>query len=91
MSFVPPLMKPWNYEPQFVRDTVTETIEASENLDESEATTAPATPAPSPSTAPEPETSADVPTESDPGAGLERPGEDENARTDDAAQVCSVG
>jgi LCP family protein required for cell wall assembly len=91
VSFVPPLMKPWNYEPQFVRDTVTETIEASEDLDESEATTAPATPAPSPSTAPEPETSADVPTESDPGAGLERPGEDENARTDDAAQVCSVG
>lgn len=88
VSFVPPLMKPWNYEPSFVHDTVAETIAASEALEETEATTASVATTP---VAPEPATTADTPTESDPGAGLERPGEDEHAQTDDAAQVCSVG
>ncbi|MCA1782623.1 MAG: LCP family protein [Intrasporangiaceae bacterium] len=91
VSFVPPLMKPWNYEPEFVRDTVAQTIEASEDLEEDEATVAPVTPAPSAGASDEPTSTADTPTEADPGAGLERPGEDENAQTDDAAQVCSVG
>lgn len=91
VSFVPPLMKPWNYEPEFVRDTVAQTIEASEDLKEDEATVAPATPGTNPGVSEEPTSTADTPTESNPGAGLERPGEDENATTDDAAQVCSVG
>ena len=89
VSFVPPLMKPWDYKPSFVHDTIAEAIAASEALEETAATIAP--PAPATAPAPEPATTADTPTESDPGAGLERPGEDEYAQTDDAASVCSVG
>lgn len=95
VSFVPPLIKPWNYEPSFVRDTVRETIAASEDRTDEEATVGapttlngaqdePSEPVATPST-------SHLPTESNPGAGLERPGEDEHAQTDDAAAVCSVG
>ena len=91
VSFVPPLMKPWNYEPEFVHDAVAETIAASEGLEDSEATVAPAAPEPAAPMAPEPATSGDRPTASNPAAGLENPGEDEFAQTADAAAVCSVG
>ncbi|HEX2705940.1 MAG TPA: LCP family protein, partial [Candidatus Lustribacter sp.] len=39
VNFVPPLMKPWNYDPDFVREKVASTLEAS--------AAAPASPAPS--------------------------------------------
>lgn len=95
VSFVPPLMNPWNYEPSFVRDTVRETIWASEDLtDEQAAVAAPvpgdASPA-EPAEPTQPAAEQDMPTETNPGAGLERPGEDEHAQTDDAAAVCTVG
>ena len=94
VSFVPPLMKPWNYDPQFVHDTVRDTIAASEQTEEDEAAVEPVpeSPAePDPPTTTQDTSTQDTPTEANPGAGLERPGEDEHAQTDDAAQVCSVG
>ena len=34
VNFVPPLIKPWNYDPQVVRDTVASTIDKAETADE---------------------------------------------------------
>lgn len=113
VSFVPPLILPWDYDPDFVRATVAEAIEASESLDDAQAsrTSGVAVQAPTggasseptsaetggadpsgPAPVPSPQTStADQPTEENPAAGLERPGEDEHAVSSDAVEVCSVG
>lgn len=90
VSFVPPLMKPWDYDPEFVTAAVAEAIEESEALEDLEATRTPEPVDPSPPTG-QPVVDSAQPSEEDPGAGLDRPGEDEHAWAEDAAAVCSVG
>ncbi|MGG5257976.1 LCP family protein [Phycicoccus avicenniae] len=87
VNFVPPLIKPWDYDPQVVRSTVAKAIEASED------TSAP--PTTSSTTKPEAGTpaksaAAPKPKASTP-AVMERPGTDPDANTGDLATVCSAG
>jgi anionic cell wall polymer biosynthesis LytR-Cps2A-Psr (LCP) family protein len=81
VNFVPPLIKPWDYDPQVVRDTVAATIAKTEQADEQ----AGAKPAPSASTGAKP--AKRKPTEQ---AVMNRPGSDPDANTSDLAGVCSV-
>ena len=88
VNFVPPLIKPWDYDPQVVRRTVAAAIDKSERADE-KAAAARATPAGGTSTSggsasggsSEPRTQA----------VMERPGSDPDADTTDLAGVCSAG
>ena len=95
VNFVPPLIKPWDYDPAVVRSTVAAAIEKSE-ADPTEAPKAPASAAastaaasPEPDADPEP-TAAASPKPSTP-AVMERPGTDPDANTADLASVCSAG
>ncbi|MBM6402939.1 LCP family protein [Phycicoccus sp. CSK15P-2] len=85
VNFVPPLIKPWDYDPEVVRSEVARAIAESEN--------APNPSASGPST-PEPVTEASgssaAPSPSTP-AVMERPGTDPDADTGDLASVCSAG
>jgi LCP family protein required for cell wall assembly len=82
VNFVPPLIKPWDYDPQVVRTTVAKAIATSEKGSASpKATTAPA----SSSAAATPAPAASTP------AVMERPGTDPDADTSDLAGVCSAG
>ena len=85
VNFVPPLIKPWDYDPAFVRATVDTALAASEP--DPPASAAPASPAPAASGAssPTPSASATVP------AVMERPGADPDANTEDLASVCAAG
>ncbi len=83
VNFVPPLIKPWNYDPKVVHDTVASTIAKSEAADEKaeqadgQAAT-PSTTAKPGSTKPKKQ------------AVMDRPGSDPDANTSDLASVCSV-
>ena len=84
---MPPLIKPWNYDPQVVRDTVAAAIAASEKADERAAASADGrrgTPHPGRSR-------EDGSTKPKKQAVMERPATDPDANTGDLASVCSVG
>ncbi len=90
VNFVPPLIKPWDYDPEVVRSTVSEAIAASEAADDApdsgaDGTASTASAAPTPTAAP---TTA-RPEASTP-AVMERPGTDPDANTGDLAQVCAA-
>jgi polyisoprenyl-teichoic acid--peptidoglycan teichoic acid transferase len=82
VNFVPPLIKPWSYDPQVVRDTVAGTIAAAEQADERAAA--------------EPTASAGATTGKGKAgkprkqAVMDRPATDPDANTSDLASVCSV-
>ncbi|MBT9255968.1 LCP family protein [Phycicoccus sp. MAQZ13P-2] len=85
VNFVPPLIKPWDYDPEVVRSTVAKAIARSEAGPSPKATAA----GPRPSAAAS-ATSSPTPTGSTP-AVMERPGTDPDADTGDLASVCSAG
>jgi hypothetical protein len=88
VNFVPPLIEPWDYDPAFVRQTVSDALEASEaKASASPSASAPATPAAAAGDAssPEPSATASVP------AVMENPGTDPDANTEDLADVCAAG
>ena len=95
VNFVPPLIKPWDFDPQVVRRTVATSIEKSEQADEAAAAAKPKPAAAggtggsegsggsggSGGSAPEPTKQA----------VMDRPGTDPDADTSDLATVCSAG
>jgi len=83
VNFVPPLIKPWSYDPQVVRDTVASTIAKAEQADERAA----AEPAASAGTATGKSTTTTKPKKQ---AVMDRPATDPDANTSDLASVCSV-
>ena len=88
VNFVPPLIQPYKYDPQVVRDIVTSTIDKAETADEQAAAKADgsdqAAPAASASAA---SGKASKPKKQ---AVMDRPGADPDANTSDLASVCSV-
>jgi polyisoprenyl-teichoic acid--peptidoglycan teichoic acid transferase len=90
VNFVPPLILPYDYDPQVVRDTVSRTIAAAERADE-RAPDQDADPAAAPtggsSAAPGSATSKTPKKQ----AVMERPATDPDADTSDLASVCSAG
>jgi hypothetical protein len=86
VNFVPPLIDPWDFDPAFVRQTVSDAIAASEK----DPTPAPDTTVDGDATAAatpvaEPSSTPSLP------AVMEQPGSDPDANTSDLASVCSVG
>lgn len=81
VNFVPPLIKPWDFDPQVVRRTVAQAIDTSERADEKAAAAA------------RPRASAGATTGAEPRkqAVMDRPGSDPDADTSDLASVCSAG
>jgi LCP family protein required for cell wall assembly len=79
VNFVPPLIKPWDFDPDVVRSTVAKAIETSEKAPEStpQAVTQPST------------TTGNTGAPRKP-AVMERPGSDPDADTADLANVCSA-
>jgi polyisoprenyl-teichoic acid--peptidoglycan teichoic acid transferase len=101
VNFVPPLIKPWNYDQAELHRIVEDTISASEKTADEEAVSTLVEPLPGETAEPgqvaEPgeteETEATTP-ETAPAPAVDplaRPSEDANARTDDIASVCTVG
>ena len=88
VNFVPPLIKPWSYDPQVVRDTVASTIATSEAADE-KAQQAQEEADDKPAAAPSPSAKAGS-TKPKKQAVMERPATDPDANTSDLASVCSV-
>ena len=87
VNFVPPLIKPWNYDPKVVRDTVASTIAAAEQADERAA----AEPAASAGTATgKASATGKATTKPKKQAVMDRPATDPDANTSDLASVCSV-
>jgi LCP family protein required for cell wall assembly len=87
VNFVPPLIKPWDYDPAVVRSAVDKAIAASEKPS-AKATAAPAASATAKAKASgksTPQPKASTP------AVMERPGTDPDANTEDLASVCSAG
>ncbi len=84
VNFVPPLINPWQYDPQVVRDTVASTIDKAEKADE-RATDSGA--APAPSAAGKAPTKAELKKQ----AVMDRPATDPDASTSDLATICSAG
>jgi polyisoprenyl-teichoic acid--peptidoglycan teichoic acid transferase len=86
VNFVPPLIQPYKYDPQVVRDIVASTIDKAETADEQAAARADgsdqAAPAASAGTG-----KASKPKKQ---AVMDRPGADPDANTSDLASVCSV-
>ena len=80
VSFVPPLIKPWDYDPQVILDKVDSTIKASE------ATKAPA-PAPAPADAPR---TASTPRADGGSTSTSTSGAGSGTTADDLTEVCSV-
>lgn len=104
VNFVPPLIKPWDFDVAEVRQIVKDTIRASEKTDDdaavstsvrqvletgpTDSTTGVTTPEPTPGSA---ITGSPTPSPSPSFDPLARPSEDANAKTDDIASVCTVG
>jgi LCP family protein required for cell wall assembly len=90
VNFVPPLINPWDYDPQVVRSTVARAIATSEK-----ATSTPTASSSAPASveaaagASDAPTPTPTPTASTP-AVMERPGTDPDANTEDLASVCSA-
>ncbi len=92
VNFVPPLIKPWDYDPAFVRRTVADAIAKTERVT-APAASASARPGPTAagSTAGSAGASAaPAPSASTP-AVMERPGSDPDANTGDLSEVCAAG
>lgn len=86
VNFVPPLIKPWDYDPQAVRDTVAAAIARSEaGPRPTPSAAAPASTTAATTTGARPRPTASVP------AVMDRPGTDPDADTGDLASVCSAG
>ncbi|HMM97263.1 LCP family protein [Phycicoccus sp.] len=85
VNFVPPLIKPWDYDPQVVRSTVAKAIATSERGTTAATPKASGTAATPKATAKSPAPKASTP------AVMERPGTDPDADTGDLASVCSAG
>lgn len=79
VNFVPPLIQPWDYDPDLVHRTVDRAIEASQSREEATASA----PSPGPAAG-----SGAAPRQQ---AVMERPGSDPDANTADLASVCSAG
>lgn len=89
VNFVPPLIKPWSYDPDVVHRTVDRAIAASEKASAEAAERAEgAEPGDAPTAAAGSGTKGGKPTKQ---AVMERPGSDPDANTGDLASVCSVG
>ena len=87
VNFVPPLIKPWSYDPAVVHRAVDSAIGASEEADEAAADgAADATASPAPSA-----TAAKSGAKPKKQAVMERPASDPDANTADLAGVCSAG
>jgi polyisoprenyl-teichoic acid--peptidoglycan teichoic acid transferase len=86
VNFVPPLINPWKYDPQVVRDTVSSTIAKAEKADERAAQAE--SPEPTPATAPAKGATNAKPKKM---AVMDRPATDPDANTSDLADICSVG
>ncbi len=84
VNFVPPLIKPWDYDPAKVRATVAKAIAASEQPAQSP-TAAATRPAAAGAASPTPAAAPTVP------PVMERPGTDPDADTQDLASVCAAG
>lgn len=84
VNFVPPLIKPWDYDPKVVRDAVSSAIAKSEKADAKAA----AAPAASTKASSGGSGGSDEPAKQ---AVMERPGTDPDADTGDLANVCSAG
>jgi polyisoprenyl-teichoic acid--peptidoglycan teichoic acid transferase len=87
VNFVPPLIKPWNYDPAVVHDAVDAAIARSEAADEQAA----AEPSAVASASPAPRAGDEEATAPKKQAVMERPGTDPDADTADLASVCSSG
>ena len=87
VNFVPPLIKPWSYDPQVVRDTVASTIERAEQADEQAAEQEAAEDSGGASAAPSGSGKAKPKKQ----AVMERPATDPDANTSDLASICSAG
>jgi hypothetical protein len=87
VNFVPPLINPWKYDPQVVRDTVAQTIAKAEKADE-RAAEAQGSDAKATSTASAKAGTKPKPTKM---AVMDRPATDPDANTSDLADICSVG
>lgn len=88
VNFVPPLIKPWDYDPAVVHRTVAAAIERSEK-GTTTAAAASASPGRTAGTA-TPKAATPAPSPSTP-AVMTRPGTDPDANTADLASVCSAG
>jgi LCP family protein required for cell wall assembly len=82
VNFVPPLILPYRYDPQVVRDIVASTIAKAERADEQAAKASPVASAKA--------GSAKSSTKPKKQAVMDRPGTDPDANTSDLADVCSV-
>lgn len=99
VNFVPPLLKPWDYDQDEMHRLVQDAITASEKTPDEDAVSQSAAPIPTPGTestdispaTPQAETDEPPPAETPSVDPLARPSEDANAQTDDIASVCSVG
>jgi polyisoprenyl-teichoic acid--peptidoglycan teichoic acid transferase len=90
VNFVPPLIQPYDYDPQVVLRTVSRTIAAAEQADERAAgqDAAPTGGAPGAAAAPGSATAKQQPKKQ---AVMERPAADPDASTGDLASICSAG
>ncbi|MFL6154217.1 MAG: LCP family protein [Ornithinibacter sp.] len=92
VNFVPPLIQPYDYDPQVVLDTVSRTIAASERADERSGDQDPAPSAGArPAAGSAAETAPTAPTTPKKQAVMERPATDPDANTNDLASICSAG
>ena len=83
VNFVPPLINPWDYDPQVVRDTVARTIDKAEKADERKAAASSAGAAAASGGG----TGSTTPKKQ---AVMERPATDPDANTSDLASICSA-
>ncbi|WP_404352835.1 LCP family protein [Phycicoccus jejuensis] len=90
VNFVPPLIKPWDYDPAVVRSTVAKAIAASEKAPAPRAAAASPAAKSGAATTSSPVKATPTPEASTP-AVMERPGTDPDANTEDLAGVCSAG
>jgi polyisoprenyl-teichoic acid--peptidoglycan teichoic acid transferase len=86
VNFVPPLIQPYKYDPQVVRDIVASTIDKAETADEQAAARADG----SDQAAPAASAGTGKPSKPKKQAVMDRPGADPDANTSDLASVCSV-
>ena len=86
VNFVPPLIDPWDYDPQVVRDAVASAIATSERSDKTAAS-----PTATWSAAADSGSGTASGAEPRQQAVMERPGSDPDADTADLARVCSAG
>ena len=88
VNFVPPLIKPWDYDPAVVHAAVDKAIARSEQADEKAAEEPAAGPEASTASGGGAKASATEPKKQ---AVMDRPGSDPDADTSDLASVCSAG